>query len=621
MVRAVIKQHLHSSFRTLLIASLGFGFTACVAENQKPSHWGQHFGQTISARYSPSYRPVTAPQQPYVLQAQNNIAPHLRAPQLRGLSSTSQPVYQQNYYRDYPAETSLNHPPSQAVQRTQSYESGLVYQLDDTMMPAIQKTYLPSPQAMQSQKAHSVQPSHNSYVDSATTYSAHGKSYIAASDKASTQRPVISRPVSQRGANQSSTDTVYTSETPNLTTITSTGTTVNQSLHTARETSPRLAIEDIKIREAEEGLEQAKAQGRFKLDLNGVVGPAFSETDFRVVDSTTTDFRVRRGANLDLSLPIFDGGLINAQKDIARVGIESAKADYETVESAVTQEAAIAHVNVIRDRQLIEIYSRNVTLLEQQKKNVNAMVLAGENTLTDEALIDARLAAIKVRLEQVKSELASSESNYKKLVGSPAPSLMPVGLVELPTSLQDIKEAARSNNSQLKAAHNRAESANHNIEVAKSFGRPKLALQGVLRAAEGQSETIRRNSAAEVLLNFSVPLLSGGENKSRVRQAALAQSRALLETRDMQNNLDERLEQLWARVQAASRSKAPNQAQKLAAQKAYDAIVQQRDAGVATSLDVLSVEQTLLDAELNLVEAENIEDVARFQLLGLMGSL
>ena len=81
------------------------------------------------------------------------------------------------------------------------------------------------------------------------------------------------------------------------------------------------------------------------------------------------------------------------------------------------------------------------------------------------------------------------------------------------------------------------------------------------------------------------------------------------------------MEQLWARVQAASRSKAPNQAQKLAAQKAYDAIVQQRDAGVATSLDVLSVEQTLLDAELNLVEAENIEDVARFQLLGLMGSL
>ena len=195
-------------------------------------------------------------------------------------------------------------------------------------------------------------------------------------------------------------------------------------------------------------------------------------------------------------------------------------------------------------------------------------------------------------------------------MGRPAPSLMPVGLVELPASLQDVKEIARQNNAQIKASQTQAEAAFHNIEVAKSFGRPKLSLQGVLRAAEGQSETIRRNSAAEVLLNLRVPLLSGGENKSRVRQAALAQSRAVLETREMQNNLDERLEQLWASVRAARRSKAPNQAQKIAAQKAYDAIVQQRNAGVATSLDVLSVEQTLLDAELNLIEAQNAEDAA-----------
>ena len=605
MVRTVNKQPLQSSFRTLLIASLGFGFTACMAESPKlQSQWdqfGQPIGQTVSGRYSPLYIPATAPQRPYVEYAQNNSSLKSGVPELRGMSTVAQPAHQQNYYRDYPAETPLYHPQSRTVQHAQSYEPALVYQLDDTASIARQ-TYVTSPQVTRSVPA--------------TRQTTQGTQYVAPSQSVESQRRVT-----QSVTNQVSRQAVNAPQTFTPTTITSTGTTLNQSLTTALGQSPRLAIEDIKIREAEESLEQAKAQGRFKLDLNGVLGPALSQTDFRVIDSDVTDFRVRRGGNLDLSLPLYDGGRINAQKDIARVGIESAKNDYETVESAVTQEAAIAHVNVIRDRQLIEIYSRNVTLLEQQKKNVNAMVQAGENTLTDEALIDARLAAIKVRLEQAKSELVSSESNYKNLVGSPAPALMPVGIVELPASLLEIKETAQINNPQLRASHNRAESANHNIEVAKSFGRPKLALQGVLRSAEGQSETIRRNSAAEVLLNFSVPLLSGGENKSRVRQAALAQSRALLETRDMQNNLDERLEQLWARVQAARRSKAPNQAQKIAAQKAYDAIVQQRNAGVATSLDVLSVEQTLLDAELNLIDAENIEDVARFQLLGLMGAI
>ena len=537
--------------------------TACMAETKPHSQWAP-FGSETSGQYTPLYLPVRASEKRYVQHAQ--AAP---VPQLRGLRPAPQPSYASQSYRDYQVETPI-------------YETrpALVYQLDDSRVSTIREGNSSAPRVVTS-KARTA-------VASQTRY-----------------------PVSQ---------TIEKSQNA-TTTITSTGTSINQSLHSALSQSPRLAIEDLRIREAEEGLVQAKAQGRFKLNLEGVAGPTLSETDFRVVDRSETDFRVRRGANLDLSLPIYEGGRINAQKNVAEVGINSAKANYEAVESAVTQEAAIAHLNVMRDRQLIQIYTRNVTLLENQKTNVQAMVNAGENTLTDKALIDARLAAIKARLELAQSNLAASESSYKKLVGRPAPSLMPVGLVELPASLQDVKEIARQNNAQIKASQTQAEAAFHNIAVAKSFGRPKLSLQGVLRAAEGQSETIRRNSAAEVLLNLRVPLLSGGENKSRVRQAALAQSRAVLETREMQNNLDERLEQLWASVRAAQRSKAPNQAQKIAAQKAYDAIVQQRNAGVATSLDVLSVEQTLLDAELNLIEAQNEEDAARFQLLGLMGSL
>jgi len=538
--------------RAVLIASLGLSFTACTAENIRSSTQWNSLGQPTSSHYTPLYVPVRASQQSYVQQAQNNAIP-----QLRGSQSAPPPVYQTEYYRDYPA---------QSVPQLQHYL--------DEVVPATRESH--------------IQPSQN------------------------TVKPSRILPIQSVNLASQASEPVS---------ITSTGTSINQSLSSALTKSQRLAIEDIKIREAEEGLVQAKAQGRFKLNLEGVAGPALSETDFRVVDRSETDFRIRRGANLDLSLPLYQGGRINAQKNVAKVGIKSAQANYDAVESAVTEEAAIAHLNVLRDRQLIQIYMRNVMLLENQKKSISAMVSAGENTLTDEALLDARLAAIKVRLEQAKSELSASESNYKKLVGRPAPSLMPVGEVELPSSLQGIKETAQKNNAQIKAVQTRAEVAYHNIEVAKSFGRPRLALQGVLRAAEGQSETIRRNSAAEVLLNLSVPLLSGGENKSRVRQAALAQSRAVLESRALQDDLDERLEQLWARVQAARRSKAPNQAQKIAAQKAYEAIVKQRQAGVATSVDVLSVEQTLLDAELNLVEAQNTEDVARFQLLGLMGAL
>jgi len=396
---------------------------------------------------------------------------------------------------------------------------------------------------------------------------------------------------------------------------------LQQSLGAAVQHSPLLAIEDLKIQEAQEALVQSKAQSKFKLDLNGVVGPTQSETTFSVVNGSTSDFRINRGANLNLSLPIYQGGRIKAENNVAAVGIEEAKANFKIIETAVAQDAAIAHFNIVRDRQLVQIYEQNVHLLKSQKNTVSALLTAGENTVTDQALVDSRLALIEVNLEQARANLAVNESTYKKLVGRPAPNLLPAQTVPLPDTLSEIKSVAQQNNPQLKAAQTRIEAAHHNIDVAKSFGRPKLALQGVARSAEGQSETIRRNSAVEVLLNLNVPILSGGENKSRIRQAALAQSRAILESRSILDDVNERIEQLWANIESARRSQAPNRAQIKAAQKAYEAISKQRDAGVATALDVQSIEQTLLDAQINLIQAINTENVSRFQLLSLMGVL
>jgi len=199
--------------------------------------------------------------------------------------------------------------------------------------------------------------------------------------------------------------------------------------------------------------------------------------------------------------------------------------------------------------------------------------------------------------------------------------LLPAKTIPLPKSLREIKATAEKNNPQLKAAQTRIAASQQNIDVAKSFNRPKLALEGVARSAQGQSDTIRRNSAVEVLLNLNIPILSGGENKSRVREATLAQTRAMLESRAIYDDINERIEQLWASVESARRSQIPNRAQIKAAQAAYNAISKQRDAGVATSLDVQTVEQTLLDAQINLIRAENIENVSRFQLLSIMGAL
>ena len=580
------------------MSCIGLGLTACSDTSQNLyGAYGQAWQGQVSTRAA-SYVPQTRPNTPYVQLAQNNAVTGLRGP-----SRVRTAILQQYHFDDSPRQhrsitpaveanntpfTGSSNPATHVIPR-QLFK----HQLEEAVSEKINRPIQIFQTAPAPQPALAPQVQH-------ATQNAIAENYAA--QTVSSQGPSTPRSNFQPAYQGS-------------------GTSIGQSLSTAVKQSSRLAIEDIKIQEAEEQLEQAKAQGRLKLNLEGTVGASQNDIDFRVIDRTDSDFRVPRAAGLNLSLPLYQGGRINAQKDVAKVDVETAKANYQAVASDVTEEAGIAHLDVLRDRALIEVYTRNVALLQTQKDTVQALLRAGENTVTDQALVDARLASIQASLKQAQSNLSSSESRYKKLTGFPAPALSPVHEFALPASLQTAKEAAVSNNSQLQAMRSQSEAAYHNIRVAKSLGRPKLALQGGLRASEGQSDTIRRASAAEVLLNLSVPILSGGENKSRVRQAALAQSRSELETRALHEDLDERMEQLWASVSAAKQSQGLNLAQKTAAEKAYQAILSQRQAGVATSLDVLSVEQTLLDAELNIIQANNAEGVARLQILGLMGSL
>ena len=588
----------------LLVPSLGLGLTSCSDASLNRNGQNNSFRHNSPANHAATYFPERQIKAPYVLMAQNNSVP-----KLRGMSQVQRGIFQQYNYDDYsrphtapntvPVVSSARSPramPRGNVKpvRASDVRQQLRHQLEEAAPRKI-KSYKPA--APKSTRSKPI------------TYAAQqAKVYQGVRPQNYNAQTVTSQQPS------SGVQSVKPSSPATVTSLT-------QSLTTAVKQSPRLVIEEIKVQEAEEQLEQVRAQGRFKLNLEGLVGAGQNETTFRVIDRTDSDFRVRRSANLNLSLPLYQGGRINAAKDVAKVDIKTAKANYKAVQNAVSEQAGIAHLNVLRDRDLVEVYKRNVALLQSQKTTVQSLLRAGESTVTDEALVDARLASIQVRLKQAQSDLSASESRYKKLTGYVAPSLLPVQKVNLPHSLQDAKEAALSNNAQLHARQFQSEAANHNIKVAKSLGRPKLALQGSLRTSEGQSDTIRRSSAAELLLNLSVPLISGGENKSRVRKAALEQSRAALETRALQDDLNERLEQLWATIRAAKESQGPNLTQKLAAEKAYEAILLQRKAGLVTSLDVLSIEQTLLDAELNIIQAKNTEGVARLQVLGLMGAL
>jgi len=394
---------------------------------------------------------------------------------------------------------------------------------------------------------------------------------------------------------------------------------LRQSLDSAFARSSRLAAETLRVDEAQEVLKQAKAQSKPRLELRSIVGPRTSETTFAFSNTTVNATTIRRSAELDLSLPIYQGGRLRAQRSSAEIGIETARAAVAQTRSEIIEQTAIAYLDVVRDRKLVQLYQKNVDLLEQQQSSIAELLTLNESTISEKALVDARLATQRIRLETGLGVLRESEAHYKNLVGSPAPATLPVPIFNLPLSLVEVQALAQQNSPELTALINRAKSAEFDVDIAKSNTRPSLALQGVVRGAEGQSETINRNAAAELLLNFRMPLSTGGEGKSRIRQAKLIRNRLNLEIRDTQDQLRDQIDRLWARKLASEKSKAFNQTQITATEFAVQTVAEQRAEGVATILDLLNVQQTLLDAQIQTVEAQSLQDTASVQLLNLMG--
>jgi len=210
----------------------------------------------------------TALQTAPVLYAQANTPP-------RGLRGFSQPV-QESFYSDY-------HPP-----QPQKRDAAPIYKHYHGEREQVQVTPV-QPRTPQRPTAISVpqyRPSPQPIAPNSTVPAYRGT-------QGNTRRSTsVTEPIAKQLNPVGAAQTINSSEQS-----------LRQSLGAAVQNSPRLAIEDLRIQEAQEALIQSQAQGKFKLNLNGVLGPTQSETEFSVVDSSTSDFRINRGANLNSCCP------------------------------------------------------------------------------------------------------------------------------------------------------------------------------------------------------------------------------------------------------------------------------------------------------------------------------
>lgn len=404
------------------------------------------------------------------------------------------------------------------------------------------------------------------------------------------------------------------------------GQSLEDTLIMAYNSNPTLQAERANLRAIDEGRVQAMAGRLPTVSADASISRQHVESqstfvigDDRVASSSTSD-ATPKNYSITASQLVYGGGQVSGAIDQATAQIMAGRESLRAVEQTVLVDAVTAFMDVRRDARVVEIRRNNAEVLAQHLQAARDRFEVGEITRTDVAQAEARLSGAQAELSAAQSQLAVSRAAYERVTGQPPATLEePPALPGMPDSLADAAEFAYQSSPQLLAARFSEESARHAIRIARSNLRPEVTLSASASAARNSSFSGDERDSTSVTGRVSIPIFTGGLNRSRVRAAVAQEEQARHQVRQARRQVTEGVTNAWSNYVTSLAVIESSQQAVRANEIALDGVEQEAYVGIRTTLDVLDAEQELLNSRLTLVTAERDSYVAGYQLLQAMG--
>lgn len=398
--------------------------------------------------------------------------------------------------------------------------------------------------------------------------------------------------------------------------------TLSEALASAYSGEPTLRAERARQRATDEQTPQALSGWRPTVDAGADAGIANTDTDpnptgTRSGTSYPADF------SITLTQPVFRGFKTVKGVKRAEATVEAGRQNLLAVEQQTLFDTVQAYMNVIRDRRILMLRQRNVTVLREQLRASNERFNVGEVTRTDVAQSRARLSLSESTVAEAKSNLAASIATYNKLVGHAPGSLKYPKLPKLPKSLEGATALADKINPNILAAAFVAEAAKYNVGVVTGDLLPTVSLEASgTRTIDDLDHVDEGNvNQVTVLGRVSVPLYEAGSVYSAVREAKQTESQRRIEIIGAARTVREAIVTAWNFLIASRETIVSSKSQVSANTLALDGVKQEYLVGSRTTLDVLNAEAELLNSQVILAQAERDQIVAAYQILGSIGQL
>ncbi|KDE20419.1 secretion protein [Acetobacter pomorum] len=405
--------------------------------------------------------------------------------------------------------------------------------------------------------------------------------------------------------------------------------TLQEALSAAYLTNPTLQEARAVLRATDEQVPTALAGWR--PTVTGTVGLSYYKgvNDYQGSADQPSSGYIRKystpgyAAGVSINEPLYTGGKTTASTHQAVNKVMAARAHLISAEQQVFKQVVNAYVSVIEDEQLLQLNINNERVLQQQLRATNERFRVGEITRTDVAQAESAYATAKATRQQSEGTLQTAQATYMQIVGmAPPPNLVPPQPLVLPVKNEQMAAAmAVKNNPDVINALFTESSQKDAVAVAVAAIMPKVSATLAYQRQVNQSLNNQVDENKYAMINFNIPVYQGGSEYSAVRQAKQQAQAAHREVDVQRRTAAQDAVSNWQKLVAYQAAINSNRAAIQAGTVALDGVERQAIVGTSTTLEVLQQQQTLLQAQVALVQSLSNMVLSSYNVAAAIGRL
>jgi outer membrane protein len=382
-----------------------------------------------------------------------------------------------------------------------------------------------------------------------------------------------------------------------------------------------LAAGRSQLRSTDEGVSQAISTWRPTVTLTSDAGRQDITSNFQY-PLKYHYYDANQDATARVVQPVYQGGLTVASVAQAESAVLAQRASLRATEANVLLAAATAFLDVIRDRQIVQINIENEQNLRQQAESSHDRFREGEISSTDVSQSEARLSQASAQRVLAEGTLKDSQANFVAAVGHVPETLeMSPDVLVTPGRLEDVHAATLSHNPNVLAAKYVFEAAKSGIDVALSSLLPQVQVSAQRFKSWNGSYAGSYQRLDQVMLTVSVPFYQQGAEYSKVRGQKDTAAQHRLEADQAMVDALQAADQAWNSLQTNNRALKFYEEQVTNDEAALAGVVEEEQIGSRTVIEVLNAKQELYNARVSLAQSRHDMMVAALQLRGTIGEI